>query len=136
MRKQRRRWLRIGLGGLFAIGWLAASSARLTQAERDGFSEFFHSDAVDSIEVLVEDARSRGKVDGARLTFQWTDAGGKKGNRQVVTAKDGRGLLDLAGKRVREIACRVECPGYLTAETKWSAGQFTGLMGVTKRGGA
>ena len=99
MRKQRRRWLRNGFGGLFVAGWLAASSAGLAQAERDGLSEFFHSEAVDSIEVLVEDARSRGKVDGARLIFQWTDAWGKKGNRQVVTAKDGRGLLDLAGQK-------------------------------------
>lgn len=126
MRKQRRRWLRNGFGGLFAVGWLAASSAGLAQAERDGLSEFFHSEAVDSIEVLVEDARSRGKVDGARLTFQWTDAWGKKGNRQVVTAKDGRGLLDLAGQRMREIACRVECSGYLAVETRWSAGQLGG----------
>ena len=126
MMKQRRRWLRIGLGGLFAIGWVATIPAGLGQAERDDLSEFFHSAAVDSIEVLVEDARTRGKVDGARLTFQWTDAWGKKGNRQVVTAKDGRGLLDLAGRRVREIACRVECSGYLTVETKWSAGQLGG----------
>lgn len=126
MRKQRRRWLRNGFGGLFVAGWLAASPTGLAQAERDGLSEFFHSEAVDSIEVLVEDARTRGKVDGARLIFQWTDAWGKKGNRQVVTAKDGRGLLDLAGQRVREIACRVECSGYLAVETRWSAGQLGG----------
>lgn len=132
--KQRRRWLGIGFGGLFVAGCFAASPTGLAQAEREGLSEFFHLAAVDSIEVLVEDARSRGKVDGARLTFQWIDVWGKKGNRQVVTAKDGRGLLDLAGQRVREIACRVECSGYLTAETKWSAGQFTGLMGMPKRG--
>ena len=126
MRKQRRRWLRNGFGGLFVAGCFAASPTGLAQAERDGFSEFFHSEAVDSIEVLVEDARSRGKVDGARLTFQWIDVWGKKGNRQVVTAKDGRGLLDLAGQRVRGIACRVECSGYLTVETRWSAGQLGG----------
>lgn len=133
MRKQRRRWLRIGFGGLFVAGCFAASPAGLAQAEREGLSEFFHLAAVDSIEVLVEDARSRGKVDGARLTFQWIDVWGKKGNRQVVTTKDGRGLLDLAGQRVREIACRVECSGYLTVETRWSAGRFTGLMGTPRR---
>ena len=133
MRKQRRRWLRNGLGGLFVAGCFAASPTGLAQAERDGLSEFFHLAAVDSIEVLVEDARTRGKVAGARLTFQWIDVWGKKGNRQVVTTKDGRGLLDLAGQRVREIGCRVECPGYLTVETEWSAGRFTGLMGSQKR---
>ena len=133
MRKQRRRWLRNGFGGLFVAGCLAASPAGLAQAERDGFSEFFHLAAVDSIEVLVEDARTRGKVAGARLTFQWIDVWGKKGNRQVVTTKDGRGLLDLAGQRVREVACRVECSGYLAVETKWSAGRFTGLMGTPRR---
>lgn len=124
--KQRRRWLRIGLGGLFVAGCFAASPTGLAQAEREGLSEFFHLAAVDSIEVLVEDARTRDNVAGARLSFQWIDVWGKKGNRQVVTTKDGRGLLDLAGRRVREIACRVECSRYLAVETKWSAGQLGG----------
>ena len=56
---------------------------------------------MDSIEVLVEDAWTQGKVDGARLTFQFSDAWGKKASRQVITAGDGRGLWDLAGQRVR-----------------------------------
>ena len=126
MMKNRRRWLRNGFAGLFAFGWVAAFPAGLGQAAEEGLSGFFHLAAVDSIEVLVEEARTRGKVAGARLSFQFIDIWGRKGSRQVVTAKDGRGLLDLAGQRVREIACRVECPGYLTAETRWSAGQLGG----------
>ncbi len=84
----------------------------------EGLLEFFYLEVMDSIEVLVEDAWTQGKVDGARLTFQFSDVWGKKASMQVVTAGDGRGLLALAGQRVREIICRVECSGYLTAETE------------------
>lgn len=54
--------------------------------KRKGLLEFFYLEAVDSIEVLVEGAWTRGKVDGARLSFQFSDAWGKKASRQVVTA--------------------------------------------------
>ena len=84
----------------------------------EGLLEFFYLEAMDSIEVLVEGACPQGKVDGARLAFQFSDAWGKKASRQVVTAGDGQGLLDLAGQRVREIVRREECSGYLTAETE------------------
>lgn len=90
----------------------------------EGLLKFFYLEAMDSIEVLVEDAWTQGKVDGARLTFQFSDAWGKKASWQVVTAGDGRGLLDLAGQRVREIVRREECSSYLTAETEWSAGHI------------